>query len=238
MSLKNRIRITTLLFLILGGAIIGFMSLRSAINVFKDLENDNARNNMQRTLNALQQEQTNLDILLSDWASWDDTYEYIENLNSDYEEANIAPSAFETLRLNLMIFINKKGKVVKAIYFDLDSLRAGLSRRPPRPDTRQPTPNPPRFPQQQGQRYHDNLRWTNIDCFEADTDEPARRPGKGRFDFRQVHEQRFHSSFRRFDRIGRRRPLVECRRTSGRCIGGRKVDGAGAVNQHSGHQRI
>ena len=123
MSLKNRIRITTLLFLILGGAIIGFMSLRSAITVFKDLENDNARNNMQRTLNALQQEQTNLDILLSDWASWDDTYEYIENLNSDYEEANIAPSAFETLRLNLMIFINKKGKVVKAIYFDLDSLR-------------------------------------------------------------------------------------------------------------------
>jgi signal transduction histidine kinase len=52
---------------------------------------------------------------LSDWASWDDTYSFIQNNNSAYIQSNLTPVTLKTLGLDYMLFINSTGGVVYAI---------------------------------------------------------------------------------------------------------------------------
>jgi len=77
----------------------------------------------ERVLNILNNELSNLDSICYDWAAWDDTYEFIEDVNQDYIDSNLVDETFVGLKLNLMIFINSSGKIVYAKAFDLGDNR-------------------------------------------------------------------------------------------------------------------
>ncbi|GAH42577.1 unnamed protein product, partial [marine sediment metagenome] len=60
-----------------------------------------------------------MDATAGDWASWDDTYDFIEDANDEYIESNLIDGTFTELRLNLMLFINSSGQIVFGKAFDL-----------------------------------------------------------------------------------------------------------------------
>lgn len=53
------------------------------------------------------------------WSSWDDTYEFAQNLNEDYIKKNIIKENFSNIKSNFMIFVNNKGKVIYSKGFDI-----------------------------------------------------------------------------------------------------------------------
>ncbi|MFC1905061.1 CHASE4 domain-containing protein [Chloroflexota bacterium] len=83
------------------------------------MEQDNVVQNIERSVKTLDNEISNLDTLLWDYAAWDDTYAFIEDANTDYIASNLIDSTFTWLRLNLMLFIDTSGHIVFGKAFDL-----------------------------------------------------------------------------------------------------------------------
>lgn len=53
-----------------------------------------------------------------DWSGWDDTYEFIQNHNQSYIQANLVDGTFTELDLNFIIFIDLEGRIVYGNAFD------------------------------------------------------------------------------------------------------------------------
>lgn len=77
---------------------------------FVDLEQKQANTQMQRVVDAIQREVEHLNLLASDWSTWDDTYQYVQDQNSSYRKSNLT---LDTLSANsginlIFIYDNKK----------------------------------------------------------------------------------------------------------------------------------
>lgn len=57
----------------------------------------------------------------ADWATWDDTYQFIEDHNEEYIASNLVVNAFSTLKIYAMIFIDNSGTVVLSKAFDSEN---------------------------------------------------------------------------------------------------------------------
>lgn len=90
---------------------------------FADLEEHYSRRNVTRAVNALHDDVATLNATLRDWAQWDDTYAFIEDINEDYIQSNLTDETFITLKLNVILFVNRAGRVVFGKGFDLGSER-------------------------------------------------------------------------------------------------------------------
>src|SRR5688572_9155958 len=79
---------------------------------FRNLEEREARRNIQRVLNAIDDSRVGLQAIGLDWAHWDDTYEFINDQNQDYLDANLNDDTFERFNLNVALMFDSNGKVV------------------------------------------------------------------------------------------------------------------------------
>jgi len=93
---------------------------------FARLEEQEARESVEQALSALSDNLSNLNIKCSDWAGWDDTYKFIEDVNPEYVNTNLVDTTFPQLRLNLILFINNSGEVVYGKGFDLNNKKENL----------------------------------------------------------------------------------------------------------------
>jgi sensor domain CHASE-containing protein len=94
-----------------------FVILQSYIK----LDNEAANQNTQRAVNALTNRLKNMEKVIIDWAVWDDAYQYASDGNSDFVDSNITVDAFQQLEMNVMLIIDKSGKVLNASGFDIKS---------------------------------------------------------------------------------------------------------------------
>jgi signal transduction histidine kinase len=88
---------------------------------FLELEQEDASRNANRASNAIGQEVKALDVLTRDWASWDDTYAFVEDRNEDYAASNLVDTTFEGAGLNLILIINASDGIVFGTAFDLEN---------------------------------------------------------------------------------------------------------------------
>jgi sensor domain CHASE-containing protein len=90
---------------------------------FVTLEEQKTTESVIRTTNLLSNELADISSRVSDWAFWDDTYNFVQTLNDSYISANLDNSVFVNLRLNLMLFINTSGNIVygKAVELNNDT---------------------------------------------------------------------------------------------------------------------
>jgi PAS domain S-box-containing protein len=79
---------------------------------FTKLENKFALQNIERAQEVITDGVTNLSIKLADWATWDDTYAFVEDKNEAYIKSNLTDSALSTLDINMMGFFNARGELV------------------------------------------------------------------------------------------------------------------------------
>ncbi|MDD5503026.1 MAG: CHASE4 domain-containing protein [Candidatus Thermoplasmatota archaeon] len=88
---------------------------------FLELEQEDASRNANRASNAIAQEIDALDVLTRDWASWDDTYAFVEDGNENYATANLVDTTFAGAGLNLILIVNASDGIVFGVAFDLDN---------------------------------------------------------------------------------------------------------------------
>ncbi len=88
---------------------------------FETLEKENTVKSVELASNSISNEISDLNGLLYDWAVWDDTYKFIQDNNSAYKKSNLVDSTFSNLKLNFIIFVDKKGNIVYADGYDLNN---------------------------------------------------------------------------------------------------------------------
>lgn len=79
---------------------------------FVELENEEIRKDAHRAVQAIQREIEHLDDVCHDWASWDDTHVFAETRSEKYIATNLPDNVYKDLRLNLLCFFDKKGRLL------------------------------------------------------------------------------------------------------------------------------
>ncbi len=116
-----------LIILILSGLVIFNLTVYGGVKLiladgYEELEQAAVTKNVQRALNAIENELENMETLCIDWAVWDDTYDFIESIDPEYIEANLLNATLIELNLNSILFFNMKGELAfgKARSLSLD----------------------------------------------------------------------------------------------------------------------
>lgn len=105
-------------------ALLALVYVTSRFILLSNLEETEARytgQNVERALASLSHILLELETTTADWASWDDTYAFIETRDDEYIQSNLLDEAFITLGLNLMMFFDSSGQIVFGKAFDLQN---------------------------------------------------------------------------------------------------------------------
>jgi len=100
-----------------------FLSDSLLLNSFKELEEKSVYQNLGRFQSALSQDVSYLHSKSGDWAVWDDTYAFVVAPNDNYINSNIVDSAFTTLKINILLFVNLSGQTVCGRAYDLHNMK-------------------------------------------------------------------------------------------------------------------
>jgi signal transduction histidine kinase len=113
---------STLLGLILGVYIISQTIL---LRSYVQLEQQSVTRNVQRVLNAIKDEISVLHSANIDWSHWNDTYQFMDDRNTAYLDANTYDGSFVSYELNFMVYRAADGKIVFSKGFDLNGKQEG-----------------------------------------------------------------------------------------------------------------
>jgi hypothetical protein len=127
------VRIKTLLVIsaTLAGllALVYFASRATLLAGYIQLEEDLARGNIVRAVNALNSARLAMDRSNGDWAHWDDSYNFMGGEHPDYVEINLVADTFTSLDLDLIAYRATDGAIAYGAM--LDPARGDLERLPP-----------------------------------------------------------------------------------------------------------
>ena len=79
---------------------------------FLELENQEAGQNLQRIFHALERENYHLERTCRDWATWDDTHDFMTTGSEIYRKSNLYDEALDSIAVNVMIFCALDGSIV------------------------------------------------------------------------------------------------------------------------------
>lgn len=119
MGLRKRtfISIVTILAVLISAmSYVSFMILSQG---FSQIEINRGRLSGERFLEVFNSDLENLSTKLSDWSSWDDTYDYMRDKNPEYEDSNLKVLTLDNLKLNMLVFFNIDGTIAKSVGYDL-----------------------------------------------------------------------------------------------------------------------
>lgn len=113
--------------LVIGATLVGMVGMfyvaasTILLRAIEQAEQQSNRQTTQGVLNMLTQEKEDFNQRFTDWAAWDDTYQFVQDRNQAYIESNLVPEFFPNSRVNLIMYVNSAGKVVYGTGFDFQS---------------------------------------------------------------------------------------------------------------------
>jgi len=118
-----RIKIVTLFlaFAVIFSALVAVINRFYLIPCLIKLEQVEAKRNLIQFKDLLNRELTHLDVLCRDWASWDDTYEFIQDKNKDYAESNLINSSFYLNKIDIVFYFDNNRNIVWSGQFGLSA---------------------------------------------------------------------------------------------------------------------
>jgi len=75
------------------------------------VEEEQVRRFSDRVLHAINNELSTLLSIANDWAIWDDTYAFVDSLDSNYIERNLSDQSLEAISVNTMAFVSSDKKL-------------------------------------------------------------------------------------------------------------------------------
>lgn len=118
-----RTKVLIVLFLVLLASTVLYFSIFRLVvfQGFIELEQIEARRDVDRCLAAVKREMEHLSVFVNDWSAWDDTYDFIKDGNKEYVESNLVLDTFTANELNLIHFYDLSGNLVWGEIYDLES---------------------------------------------------------------------------------------------------------------------
>lgn len=112
--------------LLITGITIGCLTLILLTSVgtllsqkFAALETQDMEKNLKRSQNILAVQVKELDTVLSDWAFWDDAYDFVDTPSEEYIKKNLNDGTYAAQQLNFIVYTNRQGQIVYGQGFDL-----------------------------------------------------------------------------------------------------------------------
>ncbi|HEY9807140.1 MAG TPA: CHASE4 domain-containing protein, partial [Candidatus Obscuribacterales bacterium] len=118
MKLRQR---TLLLMSVALLCLLGVLYTSSAkilLESFAKLETEDTQRNVERAIDAFNEDIDKLNFTVHDWAEWDDTYQFVQDGNSTYLTTNLNTATIARLKINLMLYTQPSGKTVFGKSFD------------------------------------------------------------------------------------------------------------------------
>lgn len=85
---------------------------------FLSLQESEAREDVQRCISVIEHEIHITTRKAADWAAWDDTYQFIQDLNEDFVKSNLVDDAFISLEVDMMLYCDPNGRIAWGRVFD------------------------------------------------------------------------------------------------------------------------
>jgi len=121
MSLRKKILLINFIVLSIILSLILVVARAVFLNNYLTLENQAVQRDIQRFIYAYQSELNYLDVISSDWAAWDDTYQFIQDGNQEYINSNLVTGTYESLNLDFIIFLDRNGTIVYGHGYDSEN---------------------------------------------------------------------------------------------------------------------
>lgn len=102
-------------------AVVYWFTSTVFLEQFIRLEREHITRQAQRLREAYVAKLDDLALKSVDWAVWDDSYKFVQDGNGAYIESNLGDTTFADLELNVMVFLDRKGRVVFKKGFDLEN---------------------------------------------------------------------------------------------------------------------
>lgn len=118
-SIRSKIIIVTIASIVVFAAILYIISSEVLRESYVTLEEESVLEDLSRVEDALQNTVSQINVKLSDWAAWDDTYRFVQDGNEEYVKSNLGVPSIALLKINMMVFSNAAGDVVFARAIDL-----------------------------------------------------------------------------------------------------------------------
>lgn len=112
MSLRSKV-IGTLLGVFFLYALAAWIALEVVYtSAFDSLENDSASQQLSRITHYIDAERADVDLLVNDWANWNDTFDYAQGEHDGYYEENLSEGYLGELGMSFGAVINGQGNLV------------------------------------------------------------------------------------------------------------------------------
>ncbi len=112
LGLRAKMLMVVALGMVLLFVYLFFVAQSVLIDGYSRLEKDRTIIQTGSAVHLLQEQSQQLDGIVSDWARWDDTYQYFIQLNPAYIQSNINDDTFKHLKVNAIFLINLQGEVI------------------------------------------------------------------------------------------------------------------------------
>lgn len=120
LSIRLKVIISFLLLASAFTVIFYIISNKVILKSYKEVENNVINVNIKRVDFAIKNLENTQNVKIKDWANWDDTYNFIKDLNTDYIEDNLQMEGLVNLDVNFMAFVNKEGKIILNKAIDIE----------------------------------------------------------------------------------------------------------------------
>jgi len=122
MSVRLKIITIIILSIALFGGTLYFVGSQMLVKNYIAIEREGVVRNLDRVHDTIINVSSQLEVKISDWATWDDTYEFIKDKNKAYIKSNLTIVALENLEIQGMLFYDNKGELVHSNFLDTDDL--------------------------------------------------------------------------------------------------------------------
>ncbi len=96
-----------------------YLALGSYISAgFARVERADTEKNVLRVVDAVEASLKGMQNSLNTWSMWDDAYAYVNKPTKAFEESNMGASAFTGMNIQVLVFVNNEGKIIKALGYD------------------------------------------------------------------------------------------------------------------------
>lgn len=118
-SLRQKIVFLFVLTFLVMVSTLNLVAWYIVLRGYRQLEENHISEDLTRATDSFRREAENLDLVVRDWAFWDDTYAFVQQPDADYVQSNLTESTFADIRIHFMCFIDAWGKLVYAKGADL-----------------------------------------------------------------------------------------------------------------------
>lgn len=121
LSLNQHLFLATFFFMVI--LIVGILAVSHAAVLMgiENVEREAAPQTAEKIIAVLSLEEENLARIAYDWGVWDDTYEFVQNLDEEYIHSNLALSSLVGIQVNDILFFDTNGHLRYGVSSDYQS---------------------------------------------------------------------------------------------------------------------